>query len=202
MIKKRNKTFHCDFALNGTRVRQTLETTDWREATQRENDLKARAREGRLASGSTAEFARLAFSQAAERYLKERSLTVIAATVAQERAHFRALGELFGAKRLNQIGADDIRQYQAHRLARGRHRNTVNHEVKALLRLLKRAKLASRLRDDVRLLPLKRELRQMLTPLEKRGSSKSRRASRNGRSRFPPPRSASTLRSAPSRSGA
>lgn len=109
----------------------------------------------------------MAFPQAVERYLEERSLTVIPATVGQEKTHFRTLGDSLGAKRLNQITGDDIRQYQAHRLAKGRHPNTINHEVKALLRLLKRAKLASRLRDDVRLLPARREPRQMLTPAEK-----------------------------------
>jgi hypothetical protein len=67
---------------------------------------------------------------------------------------------------LNQITADDIRAYQAERLGNGKHSNTVNHEIKTLLRLLKRAKLASRLRDDVRLLPVKRAVRTMLTPAE------------------------------------
>ena len=65
------------------------------------------------------------------------------------------------------LGPNHIRQYQAYRIAAGRHPNTVNHEVKALLRLLKRAKLASRLRDDVRLLTVRREPPEMLTPAEK-----------------------------------
>ena len=102
-----------------------------------------------------------------DRYLKERSVTVLQATVGQESSHFKLMREFFGAKRLNQVSAGDIRQYQAKRLTQGKHPNTVNHEVKALLWLLKRAKLASRLRDDVRLLTVKRELRQMLTQEEK-----------------------------------
>jgi integrase len=60
-----------------------------------------------------------------------------------------------------------VRAFQAHRLQERKHPNSVNHEVKALLRLLKRAKLASHLRDDVRLLPVKRELREMLSAGEK-----------------------------------
>lgn len=167
-LYKRHGIYHCDFVVNGQRFRQTLETRDWREATQRENDLKVRAREGKLASGMTAEFSRLAFSTAADRYVKERGLTCIQTTVKQEASHFKPMKEVFGLKRLNQIDADDIRQYQARRLAAGKHPSTVNHEVKALLRLLKRAKLASRLRDDVRLLTIRREPRQMLTPAEKR----------------------------------
>ena len=70
-------------------------------------------------------------------------------------------------KRLNQITADDIRQYQARRIGERKHPNTVNHEVKALLRLLKRAKLLSRIRDDVKLLPVKREPREVLTEVQK-----------------------------------
>jgi integrase len=75
--------------------------------------------------------------------------------------------ESFAGKRLNRITADDIQAYQAHRLGKGKHPNTVNHEVKALFRLLKRAKLASRVRDDVKLLSVPKEPRQMLTEAEK-----------------------------------
>jgi hypothetical protein len=179
-LRKRQGTYHADFTINGERYRQSLETHDWREAVQKENDLKARAREGKLAQWVTAEFSRLAFSVAVERYLKERSITAIKATVGQEATHFKTIAAFLGAKRLNQITADDIRQYQARRLAQGRHPNTVNHEVKALLRLLKRCKLASRLRDDVRLLPVRREPRRCSLRLKSSGSLRQRRATPNG----------------------
>ena len=58
---KRKGIYHCDFTVNGERYRQTLETTDWREAKKREDELKARAREGKLASGLTAHLSRLPF---------------------------------------------------------------------------------------------------------------------------------------------
>jgi integrase len=77
------------------------------------------------------------------------------------------LRPFFEAKRLNQITADDIRAYQAHRHLAGKHPNTINHEVKALMRLLRRAKLLSRIRDDIKLLPAKREVHQMLKPAER-----------------------------------
>jgi integrase len=163
--------------VNGQRYRQTLETGDKREAVQRERDLITRAKEGKLATGTTAEFSCLIFCQALDRYLEERAVTSQAET--QEKGHpfdprkswegylTERLRSFFAGKRLNQITADDIRSYQADRLKQGKHPNTVNHEVKALLRILKRAKLVSRLRDDVRLLPVKRELRTMLTAAEK-----------------------------------
>ena len=40
-------------------------------------------------------------------------------------------------------------------MGKGKNSNTIDHEVKALLRLLKPAKLLSRVRDDVKLLPVK-----------------------------------------------
>jgi integrase len=160
--------------VNGQRFRQTLETTDWRGATQKENDLKARAREGKLASGVTAEFSRLMFSNAVDRYLSELAVRrpgslrqVGDARKSWEGDLTNRLREFFSAKRLNQITADDVRQFQALRIGQGKHPNTVNHEVKALLRLLKRAKLLSRLRDDVRLLPVKKEPKSMLAEAEK-----------------------------------
>ncbi len=165
MIYKRNGIYHCDFSVNGQRVRQTLDTGDGREAIQRERDLIAQVKEGKLASGVTAELARMMFCPALDRYLAERSIEI--ETARQEGRMTKPLRGFFSAKRLNQIAADDVRQYQAHRLSEGKHPATVNHEVKALLRLLKRAKLRSRLRDDVRLLTVKHEPRQMLTQAEK-----------------------------------
>jgi len=174
MIYQRHRIYHCDFTVHGQRVRQTLETTDRREAIQRERDLIARAREGKLAVGITAEFSRLLFGPALDRYLAE--LSVQRAGNGESHVDPRRTWEgylterlrpFFASQRLNQITADDVRQYQAHRLGQGKHPNTVNHEVKALLRLLKRAKLLSRIRDDVKLLPVKREPHEVLTEVQK-----------------------------------
>ncbi len=178
-LYKRHGIYHCDFVENGQRFRQTLETTDWRAATQKENDLKARAREGKLACGVTAEFSRLLFDAAADRYLSEvaaqRPESVRKSTKnphgdprkSWEGDLMARLRPFFSGKRLNQITADDVRVYQTERLAKEKHPNTVNHEVKALLRLLRRARLLSRIRDDVKLLHVKREPREMLTQAEK-----------------------------------
>jgi integrase len=176
---KRQGIYHCDFTINGQRYRQTLETTDWREAKKREDELKARAGEGKLASGITAEFSRLFFDAAADRYLAEVVLQRPGSLrpAAQKSGGdprkswegdlIERLRPFFRCKRLNQITADDVRAYQAERIGRGKHPNTVNHEVKALLRLLKRAKLLSRIRDDVKLLRVKKEPKTMLTEAEK-----------------------------------
>ena len=176
-IHKRKGTYHCDFTINGQRYRQTLETTDWREAIKAENELKARAREGKLASGITAQFSRLTFDLAADRYLAEvcilrpDSLRPWAKGDARKSWEGDLLGRMrpfFRGKRLNQITADDVRAYQSVRIRNGKYPSTVNHEVKALFRLLKRVKLLTCIRDDVQLLAVKREPKTMLTEAEKR----------------------------------
>jgi hypothetical protein len=68
---RRNKTWWADCSVNGARYRQSLKTTDWREALQREKALIAQASAGKLAPSSQ-QFARLAFSEASDRYLADR----------------------------------------------------------------------------------------------------------------------------------
>ena len=71
MIRKRGDVYHVDFFVGGQRYRQSLDTTDWREARAIEKDLIALAKAGRLASSSQG-FARQGFSEAADSYLLER----------------------------------------------------------------------------------------------------------------------------------
>src|SRR6185437_14124767 len=47
-LKKRGKTWHCHFVVNGQRFRQSLCTTDWREAQAKEKELIAEAQAGKL----------------------------------------------------------------------------------------------------------------------------------------------------------
>jgi len=167
---KRGVWYWTDFSVNGTRYRIPLETKDQREAKGREKDKIADAREGKLAS-SAISFARLGFESALDRYLMELTVTRADKTKGPRKTWEGCLTEClrsyFSGKRLNQITADHIRAFQAQSLQAGIHPNTVNHRVQALLRLLKRAKLASRIRDDVKLLTVPKETRQMLTQAEK-----------------------------------
>ena len=52
-LKKRGKTWHCHFVVNGQRIRQSLETTDWREAQAKEKELIAQVSAGKLHQTST-----------------------------------------------------------------------------------------------------------------------------------------------------
>ena len=47
-LYKRGKTWHIDFSVNGQRFRQSLDTSDWREAQAKEKELIAHASQGKL----------------------------------------------------------------------------------------------------------------------------------------------------------
>lgn len=72
---RRNKTWWSDFSVNGVRYRMSLDTTDWREALSREKEKIAQAHAGKLSPAGQS-FARLAFSEALDRYLADRSAHV------------------------------------------------------------------------------------------------------------------------------
>jgi hypothetical protein len=48
-LKKRGKTWHCHFVVNGQRFRQSLETTDWREAQAKEKGIDSGGLRGQVA---------------------------------------------------------------------------------------------------------------------------------------------------------
>jgi hypothetical protein len=47
-LYKRRKIWHTDFSVNGERFRQSLDTSDWREAQAKEKELIAQASQGKL----------------------------------------------------------------------------------------------------------------------------------------------------------
>ncbi len=70
-LKKRGKTWHTHFFVDGGRFRFSLDTSDWREAQRKERVLIGEAKAGKLAA-SKDDFSRLPFSDAAERFLADR----------------------------------------------------------------------------------------------------------------------------------
>jgi hypothetical protein len=66
-LKKRGKTWHTHFFVDGQRFRQSLETSDWREAQAKEKTLIAAAKAGKL-NASSEDFARLIFEDASEKF--------------------------------------------------------------------------------------------------------------------------------------
>src|ERR1700684_2367795 len=70
-LKQSDNTCHTHFFVDGKRFRQSLETSDWREAQRKEKELITQASQGKLAPGSN-QFAKLTFTEAAEKNLAER----------------------------------------------------------------------------------------------------------------------------------
>jgi integrase len=165
-LKKRGKTWHCHFVVNGQRFRQSLDTTDWREAQAKEKELIADAHAGKLHPTSTS-LARQPFSLAADDYVTARKLELSPASQAKEKQLLVQLRTFFKHEPLKTITANRIIEYRAWRASQSREVKagetvrtipcagpaTLNAELGILRRILKRARLWARVADDVR--PLK-----------------------------------------------
>ncbi len=151
-LKKRGKTWHCHFVVNGQRFRQSLGTTDWREAQANEKQLIAEASEGKLTANSTA-LARLPFGQAADEYVSARKLELATASQAKEKQLFVQLRAFFRQEPLKAITVKRITDYRTWRAEQGVGPATLNAELGILRRVMKRARLWARVADDIR--PLK-----------------------------------------------
>ena len=151
-LKKRGKTWHCHFVVNGQRFRQSLGTTDWREAQAKEKELVAQASEGKLSHTSTS-LARQPFGVAADDYVAARHLELAPASRAKEKQLLVQLRAYFKDAPLKSITVKRITDYRTWRAAQSVGPATLNAELGILRRMLKRAKLWARVADDIR--PLK-----------------------------------------------
>ncbi|MGD0519694.1 MAG: site-specific integrase [Terracidiphilus sp.] len=148
-LKKRGKTWHCHFVVNGQRFRQSLETTDWREAQAKEKELIAAASEGKLHQTS-ATVTRQPFGLAADDYVTARKLELAPASQAKEKQLLVQLRVYFKQEPLKAVTAKRITEYRAWRAEQGVGPATLNAELGILRRILKRAKLWARVADDIR----------------------------------------------------
>ena len=164
---KRNRTWWADVTVNGTRYRQSLETSDHREATAKEKELVAQIQAGKVAAATGKAFARLPFDQAADKYLAGRENRVSERTVQFEKERLVPLKRHFGNELLGRITAEDIAAYQQARIGQGISGRTVNMEVSVLRRMLKKAKRWAMLAEDVTRYPEKSHTGQALAREEK-----------------------------------
>ena len=151
-LKKRGKTWHCHFVVNGQRFRQSLNTTDWREAQAKQKELIAAAEQGKLSASSGA-FAKLLFEDAAEKYLAGRLPELAESSQIKERQMLVKVTEYFRGRRLRDITAEDVLSFRQWRTAGGVGPAIINMETGVIRRMLKRAKRWSAIADDIR--PLK-----------------------------------------------
>ena len=117
--------------MNGVRYRMPLDTVDWRVAQSREKEKITQASTGKLAPSSQ-QFARLAFVEAAERYLESRKVELAPRSVAKERELLRAPGRHFQNTPLHRITAEDLRMYREKRAIEGKATVYINMEVGAI----------------------------------------------------------------------
>jgi len=113
---KRKNTWWTDFSVNGQRFRESLDTSDWREAQAKEKELIAQASQGKLA-GRSMQFGRMAFTMAADLYLEEKLPHLASRTVQTEKERLKPLNAHFGAVSLNRISAEAVRGYVSERTA-------------------------------------------------------------------------------------
>jgi hypothetical protein len=165
-IFKRGKTWWTHFFVNGARYRCSLRTTDWREAQAHEKELIGQASVGKLAP-STQQFARLAFSEAADRYCADRLAHLAPRSIRTENERLKPLRSFFVTTPVSRISADSIRGYIGHRKQHGAANRTLNMELGILRRILKRAKRWHLLADDVQRLPERRDIGRALRHEEK-----------------------------------
>jgi integrase len=149
---KRGKTWWTDFSVNGVRYRMSLDTADWREAQSREKEKITQASTGKLAPSSQ-QFARLAFTVAADRYLESRKLDLLAKSLEKEKWLLVRPREFFGATQLCRIAAEDLQAYRERRSQDRTSPTYINMEMGAIRRILKRARRWHLMAEDVK--PLK-----------------------------------------------
>jgi integrase len=165
-LVKRGKTWHTHFFVDGQRFRQSLDTSDWREAQAKEKELITSASQGKLAP-ATQQFSKLNVSDALERYLEDRAAHVQPRSKRSESDHAKPLRDYFGSLPIARISADAILAYVRDRKSKNLSNTTVNMELGILRRIMKRAKRWHFVEDEVPRLPERRDIGRALQPEEK-----------------------------------
>jgi integrase len=164
-LYKRNKTYWTDFSVNGQRYRVSLDTTNRSEATSLAHEKIAQAKQGKLSAKSQS-FARLTFTEAAEKYLATRKLELQASSFKKESQLLVQPKLYFAVTRLNRISAEQMLAYREQRAATCGPA-LVNMETGVIRRILRRAKLWHTMADDVRPLREPESIGRALTPDQK-----------------------------------
>jgi integrase len=142
--------------INGVRIRQPLcplgstrATTKWQEAVQLEKDLIKVALAGRLGAQQGPK----SLFDACDTYLKAKAATANTTRAVEfDRERLEVVKRQLGDIRLSAITRETIEGFQAKRRLDGASNRTVNMDVGALRRVLKRFKFWHRLEDDVKML--------------------------------------------------
>jgi integrase len=165
-LYKRRDIWHTDFTVDGTRFRQSLDTTDHREAQKKEKELISQATQGGLVASSQG-FAKLTFEAAGQTYLNGRRLELSQSSQKKERQLLVKPTEFFLQKRLSKITGEDVLRFREWRSERGVGPAIINMEVGVIRRMLKRAKRWQFICADIRPLKEPRSIGRALSYEEK-----------------------------------
>jgi len=165
-LKKRGKTWHTHFFVDGERFRQSLETSDWREAQRKERVLIAEAKAGKLAATKD-DFARLPFRDAAERFLADRIPHLAARSIQTERERAKPINARMGEAPVWRVTVEQVRSYIRERNAAGRSNATINRELDVIRGVLKRAKRWHHFAEEIHPLPVRQNVGRALIYEEK-----------------------------------
>jgi integrase len=165
-LTKRGKTWHTHFFIDGQRFRQSLETSDWREAQAKEKVLISAAQSGKLSPTKNA-VAKLPFCDAAARFLDDRLSYLATRSVQTEKERAKAINRFMGKMQVNRISVSDVQGYIRERKTAGIANATVNRELDIIRGVLKKAKRWHHFADDIRPLPIRQYVGRALTHEEK-----------------------------------
>lgn len=79
-LAKRGKTWYTHFFVDGQRYRQSLHTSNYREAQKEQTKRMSQAEQGKFAPAGQ-QFAKLGFTEAGERYIESRKLELSEASI-------------------------------------------------------------------------------------------------------------------------
>ena len=160
-LVKRGKTWHTHFFVDGQRFRQSLDTSDWREAQAKEKELIAAAKAGKL-SATKQQFARLTFREAAEQFLQDRSPHLAPLSIRTERERAKVVNRTLGELRVSQVTADTVLGFVRQRKKVAIANATVNRELDIIRGVLKKAKRWHLFADEIRPLPVHQNIGRAL----------------------------------------
>jgi integrase len=160
-LYKRGKTWHTDFSVDGQRFRQSLDTTDWREAQSNQRELIAQASEGKITPKGQA-FCRLGFTTASERHLDDRTPHLAPKSIETEQERLKPLRAYLKETPIMHITSDILRSYISERRKKGVANKTINLEIGVVRGVLKRAKRWHLVADEIKPLPARHQVGRAL----------------------------------------
>jgi integrase len=146
---KRGKQYWLDVVVRGARYRESLNTTDWREATRLARErVEQLERQAKVPTANSRAYAALPVVPAIKAYAAERRAQVSKRMAEYWLENAKPLGRFFGEAKLRQITYGQLADYQNARTDAGISPKTINGEVSVLRQVLKHARLWHRFSDD------------------------------------------------------